>query len=96
MIKFSKSQIASFLRLGDEYQKTDGSIVNGLLEKTLSEYDGKVSEVLTLSVEYGELVKDDRVSVNGEVYKVAYINDDLSGIITCYLEVIGGGRGKYK
>ncbi|MDM2792499.1 hypothetical protein OGY20_09920 [Citrobacter sp. Cpo114] len=96
MIKFTKSQIASFLKLGDEYQKSDGTIVNGLLEKTLSEFDGKVAESMALSVAYGELVKDDRISVNGEIYKIAYIDDDLSGIITCHLEIAGGARGKYK
>ena len=51
---------------------------------------------MALSVAYGELVKDDRISVNGEIYKIAYIDDDLSGIITCHLEIAGGARGKYK
>ncbi len=95
-MKFSKSQIASFLKLGDEYKRSDGTPFTGILEKTLTEQDGRISETLTLTVEFGELVKGDRVGVNGEEYKIAYINDDLSGLITCYLEVAGGGRGKYK
>lgn len=96
MIKFSKAQIASFLKLGDEYQKTDGSTFTGLLEKTLSEFNGAVAESITITVEYGELVKDDRIVIESETYKVAYIDDDLSGIITCHLEIAGGIRGKYR
>ncbi|MNB71960.1 hypothetical protein D3C75_185380 [compost metagenome] len=95
-MKFSKAQIASFLKLGDEYKKSDGSTVSGLLEQTLTDTDGRISETITLTVEYGELVKGDRVGVNGEEYKIAYIQDDLSGLVTCYLEIAGGARGKYK
>jgi len=95
-MKFSKSQIASFLKLGDEYKRSDGTPFAGILEKTLTDQDGRISETLTLTVEFGELVKGDRVGVNGEEYKIAYINDDLSGLVTCYLEVAGGCRGKYK
>lgn len=96
MIKFSKAQIASFLKLGDEYQKSDGSTITGLLEKTYVELNGTFAPLLTISVEYGELVKDDRIVIDSDTYKVAYIDDDLSGIITCHLEIAGGIRGKYK
>ena len=95
-MKFTKAQIKSFMRLGDEYKRDDGSIVNGLLERTVTDSEGRIAESITLSVEYGELVKGDFVVVEGEKYKVAYIQDDLSGIVTCFLEVTGGGRGKYK
>jgi len=95
-MKFSKSQIASFLKLGDEYKKTDGTPFTGLFEKTLTDSEGRIAETLALTVEYGELIKGDRVGINGEEHKVAYIDDDLSGLVTCYLEVTGGGRGKYK
>ena len=101
-MKFTDSQIKAFMRLGDEFKKDDGSKVAGLLEKTLTDVDGRSAETITLTVEYGELVKGDFVVVDGEKFKVAYINDDLSGIITCYLEIApkeknpGGGRGKFK
>lgn len=95
-MRFSKAQVASFLKLGDEYQKSDGTPFTGLFEKTLTDTDGRIAETLTLTVEYGELVKNDHVGVYGDTYKVAYIDDDLSGLVTCYLEIVGGGRGKYK
>lgn len=52
-MKFTDAQIKAFMRLGDEFQKEDGSKVAGLLERTLTDVEGRIAETITLTVQYG-------------------------------------------
>ncbi|WP_034455782.1 hypothetical protein [Buttiauxella noackiae] len=97
MLKFSRSQREKFLKLGEKYQRVDGSTFTAIYDQSVTEVQGQISLMMKLTCSQGDLNQDDEVIVNGSNYKIAYIADDNSGMVDCYLSASGKGdrRGKY-
>lgn len=96
MLKFNTKQRKQLLSLGDLYIRGDGVPVQGIYDQRIIENNGQISQTMMLTCNQGELKQDDKININGSDYIVAYINDDNSGIIDCYLNIKGvGAHGKF-
>ena len=97
MLKFSRSQRERFLKLGEQYYRSDGSPFTAIYDQTVNEVQGQITMMMKLTCAQGDLNQDDQVIVNGTNYKIAYISDDNSGMVDCYLSATGKGarNGKY-
>ncbi|EHI3273301.1 hypothetical protein J9089_003250 [Salmonella enterica] len=96
-MKLTDSQIRRALKGADTFQKSDGSTIKAFHEFShVDTPDGGVTESEYLVCARGDLKQGEVVIIDGARNKVGYIKDDRSGLIECFITVVGGKHGKYE
>ncbi|WP_205955072.1 hypothetical protein [Pantoea stewartii] len=99
MFEFSKKQRLNFLkRFGVEVLINNKKAL-AIPERTTTDENGQVSETLYVTADIDDVKQDFVVVIDGENYRIAYINNDNSGLVNCYLSAQGeqnGRKSKYK
>ncbi|MEZ7211443.1 hypothetical protein HN028_14275 [Pantoea ananatis] len=99
MFEFSKKQRLNFLkRFGIEVRINSKNTL-AIPERTTTDENGQVSETLYVTADIDDVKQDFVVVIDGENYRIAYINNDNSGLVNCYLSTQGeqnGRKSKYR
>ena len=98
MFDFSKKSRESFLkRMGHDLKiKKESGWVNirAIPERKLIDTENEVSAMIYITADADEVLQGDHILLNGEVFEISYIDNDLSGLVDCYLSLIGDENGR--
>ncbi|QEH56854.1 hypothetical protein [Citrobacter portucalensis] len=82
---YTEKQKQSFLtRFGQKIKINDKDAL-GIVEIEINNDNGQVSETLYITADINSIKQDDSVLLNEILYNVAYLTNDGSGLVNCYL-----------
>lgn len=68
--------------------------IRGILERKLVEESSTVSFTLYVTVNSDLAEQEDLIRFEDKVYEISYLNNDLSGLVDCYLTLKGDRNGR--
>lgn len=87
MFEFSQKQRLNFLTRFGFKTKVNSKDVFVIPERTTNTENGQVTEELYVTANSDDVKQGYIVELDGETYKIAYINNDNSGLVNCYLSI---------
>ncbi|CAH0132868.1 hypothetical protein SRABI106_00032 [Rahnella aquatilis] len=99
MFDFSKKGRESFLkRMGHDLKikkESEGWVnIRAIPERKLIDTENEVSATIYITADADEVLQGNHILLNGEVFEISYIDNDLSGLVDCYLSLIGDENGR--
>lgn len=100
MFKFSQKNRDAFLkRFGadmhiQKHGSTEWLPIRGILERKLVEESSTVTFTLYVTLNSDLAVQEDLIKFEDKVYEISYLNNDLSGLVDCYLTLKGDTNGR--
>ncbi|WP_039660899.1 hypothetical protein [Pantoea sp. MBLJ3] len=87
MFEFSQKQRLNFLMRFGLKTKVNAKEVFVIPERTTNSDNGQVTEELYVTANSDDVKQGYIIELDGETYKIAYINNDNSGLVNCYLSI---------
>ncbi|HAW2200208.1 TPA: hypothetical protein JLO99_002733 [Escherichia coli] len=86
---YSEKQKQAFLsRFGQKIKINDKDSL-GIVEIEITNDNGQVSETIYITADIKKIKQEDSVLLNDILYNVAYVVNDGSGLVNCYLAFKG-------
>lgn len=94
MFPYTKKQRTAFLkRFGVPVLINDKEQLV-IIEKEIVQENDAVSETLFVTTDSDFVNQEDTIKLQNKIYRIAYIKDDTSGLVDCYLSLKGGENGR--
>lgn len=94
MFPYSAKQKQEFLnRFGQKVLIQDQEQL-GIIEKEITNQDGIISETIYITADELVVSQDYKVQIKDNIYRIAYIVDDGSGLVNCYLSIKSDTKGR--
>ncbi|HBZ8158468.1 TPA: hypothetical protein MM329_000681 [Escherichia coli] len=66
----------------------------GIVEREITNVDGQISETIYITADINKVKQGSKVSFDENNYKIAYIVNDGTGLVNCYLSITSNDKGR--
>ena len=88
-----KQKQAFLIRFGRPVKINDDTEL-GIIETEITTSDGQVSETKYITADANKISQGSTVKIDSNIYEVAYIVNDGSGLVNAYLSITGDDNGR--
>lgn len=94
LFPYTEKQKQEFVKRFGREILINGEKSLGILEINISNDNGQISETIYITDDKNKVKQQDEIQFNDNIYEIAYIVDDTSGLVDCYLSLIGDDNGR--
>lgn len=91
---FTDKQKQAFLNRFGRPVKIDNNNELAIIEHEITNTDGQVSETIYVTADFNKVKQGSTVSFDGFNYEIAYIVNDGTGLVNCYLSLTSDDNGR--